>query len=114
MGAFNGVRKLVFSLLFLSMALPSAEAEPSSARQTELRELLKNDCGACHGLSLQGGMGPSLLPEALAGKPDDLLAATILEGRKGTAMPPWKPFMNRDEAIWLVKTLRQSAKLAPE
>ncbi len=104
------VQKLVFGLqlfLLLCLPIPSVWAtEPPPARQTELRNLLKNDCGACHGLTLKGGMGPSLLPEALAGKSDELLVTTILAGRKGTAMPPWKPFMNRDEVVWLVGVLR--------
>jgi len=82
-------------------------AEPSPERQATLRHLLKNDCGACHGLTLQGGMGPALLPDSLAGKPDDFLVSTILNGRKGTAMPPWQTFMNRDEAFWLVGVLRK-------
>jgi len=82
-------------------------AEPSLERQATLRHLLKNDCGACHGLTLQGGMGPALLPDSLAGKPDDFLVSTILNGRKGTAMPPWQTFMNRDEALWLVGVLRK-------
>lgn len=98
----------------LSLATLPIHAEPTSARQAELRSLLKNDCGTCHGLTLQGGMGPSLLPEALVAKPDDLLVTTILAGRKGTAMPPWQPFLNREDALWLVKTLRQSAKLPSE
>jgi cytochrome c55X len=80
---------------------------PSADRQNTLRNLLNHDCGACHGLTLKGGLGPALLPEALAGKPDDLLIATILNGRPGTAMPPWQPFMNRDEAAWLVGILRK-------
>jgi cytochrome c55X len=82
-------------------------AEPSPERQVTLRNLLKNDCGACHGLTLHGGMGPALLPESLAGKPDELLVSTILNGRKGTAMPPWQTFMNWDEALWLVDSLRK-------
>jgi cytochrome c55X len=95
--------------LFLaaSVSVPSVcAAEPTPARQAELRQLLKNDCGACHGLTLHGGMGPALLPESLAGKPDELLITTILAGRKGTAMPPWQPFMNREEVVWLVGVLR--------
>jgi len=95
-------------LLLLCLATQTGvAAEVSPARQSELRNLLKNDCGACHGLTLQGGMGPALLPENLDGKPDELLVTTILEGRKGTAMPPWKPFINRDEAVWLVGVLRE-------
>ncbi|TRX02676.1 c-type cytochrome [Candidatus Methylobacter oryzae] len=81
--------------------------EPSPERQIALRNMLNHDCGACHGLTLKGGLGPSLLPDALAGKPDDYLITTILEGRPGTAMPPWQPFMNRDEAAWLVGILRK-------
>jgi len=46
------------------------------------------------------------LPEKLAGKSDELLVTTILEGRKGTAMPPWKPFLQRDEVVWLLGVLR--------
>jgi cytochrome c55X len=82
-------------------------AEPSPARQSELRNLLKNDCGACHGLTLKGGMGPALLSDSLSGKPDEFLVETILNGRKGTAMPPWQKFMNRDETLWLVGVLRK-------
>jgi cytochrome c55X len=85
-------------------------AEPSPERQTTLRNLLKNDCGACHGLTLQGGMGPALLPGNLAGKPDEFLVSTVLNGRKGTAMPPWQPFMNHDEALWLIGVLRKTVR----
>lgn len=99
------MKKSLLFLICFSTALYAAE--PTPERQTTLRNLLKNDCGACHGLTLKGGMGPALLPENLDGKPDELLVTTILEGRKGTAMPPWQPFINRDEAVWLVGVLRK-------
>ncbi len=89
-------------LLLLCVTINCLAAEPSPERQAMLSNLLKNDCGACHGLTLQGGMGPALLPDSLAGKPDEFLVATILNGRKGTAMPPWQTFMNHDEALWLL------------
>jgi len=98
------IKRLVLAL----MAIGCLAGEPALDRQTELRNLLKNDCGACHGLTLKGGMGPALLPETLAGKTDEILAAAILNGRKGTAMPPWQSFMNRNEALWLVKVLRET------
>ncbi|MGR9014343.1 MAG: c-type cytochrome [Gammaproteobacteria bacterium] len=81
--------------------------EPSMDRQSTLRNMLKHDCGACHGLTLKGGLGPTLLPEALTEKPDDFLVSTILNGRPGTAMPPWQPFISHDEAAWLVRLLRK-------
>lgn len=79
---------------------------PSEARQRELLHLLKQDCGACHGMTLQGGLGTPLTAEALRDKPVDSLVATILGGRPGTAMPPWKPFMSEQEARWLVELLQ--------
>jgi len=80
---------------------------PSTARQQELLNLLKHDCGSCHGLTLKGGLGPSLLTSAIANKDDSFLVQTILNGRKGTAMPPWRDFINEAEAAWLVQYLRQ-------
>ncbi|MGJ0428070.1 c-type cytochrome [Methylobacter sp.] len=93
-------------LLLIWVSGTALAGEPSTDRQNALRNMLKHDCGACHGLTLKGGLGPALLPEALAGKSDDFLADTILNGRQGTAMPPWQQFINRDEALWLVKVLR--------
>ncbi len=69
--------------------------------------MLKHDCGSCHGLPPKGGLGPSLMPEALAGKSDDFLLQTIQQGRPGTAMPPWQNFLNKEETLWLIKLLRQ-------
>lgn len=58
-------------------------------------------------MTLKGGLGPSLLPEAINNKDDDFLVNTILNGRKGTAMPPWGKFISPAEAHWLVKQIRQ-------
>lgn len=77
--------------------------EPSRERQAELRNMLKHDCGSCHGLTLKGGLGPPLLAQDLANKPNDYLVDTIQNGRKGTAMPPWKPFITEQETRWLVQ-----------
>ena len=91
------------SLLLASQSF----AEVAASRQNELIYLLKQDCGSCHGMTLKGGLGPSLLPAALAGKPTELLVTTVLEGRANTAMPPWKAMLTQDEATWLVMQLQQ-------
>jgi cytochrome c55X len=96
--------RLTLAGLFVS---PAVFAEPPAERQQALLQLLRQDCGSCHGMTLQGGLGPALLPATLAGKSDETLIATIIEGRAGTAMPPWKSFMSRDEAQWLVSQLRK-------
>lgn len=83
----------------------SAMAEVDPARQAELSHLLRHDCGSCHGMTLKGGLGPSLLPEALRGKPAPYLESTILDGRFGTPMPPWRGFLTEEEVRWLVQQL---------
>jgi len=78
-----------------------------SMQEAELNNLLVQDCGSCHGLTMRGGLGPALLPETLAGRPNELLVATILEGRPGTAMPPWKELLDHDDATWMVERLKR-------
>jgi cytochrome c55X len=83
-------------------AAAPASAAPDAARARELLTLLKQDCGSCHGMRLTGGLGPPLTPEALRTKPAESLVATIVSGRPGTAMPPWRRFLSEAEAQWLV------------
>ncbi len=91
-----------FSLLCLTSA---AVAEVQPERQAELAYLLSQDCGSCHGLTLKGGLGPALTPQALKGKPVEFLELTILHGRPGTAMPPWQGILTAEESRWLAQRL---------
>ncbi len=96
-------------LIFLMLLTLPAQADPDAPRQAQLLNLLRQDCGACHGMTLKGGLGPSLLPPALAGKTPEFLRQTILDGRVGTPMPPWRGILNTDEVVWLVDQLRNGA-----
>lgn len=105
----NGSRLLSFiTALFMTFlpALPAASAD-SPVDRRQLEHLLLQDCGSCHGLRLTGGLGPSITPEALAGKPRDSLIATVTHGRPGTAMPGWNALLNEREITWLVDRLLQ-------
>ena len=95
---------LTGSLVCVASTAPSIAG---SMNQDALENLLVQDCGSCHGLTMRGGLGPALLPVTLSGKPDELLVATILEGRPGTAMPPWKELLDRDDASWMVERLKR-------
>lgn len=79
----------------------------ATARERQLVRLVRQDCGACHGLRLTGGLGPALTPQALRDKPVDALVATTLLGRPGTAMPPWAALLTPSEARWVVLRLQQ-------
>lgn len=89
----------------LLLAAPALAADIPAERQKELVRLVRQDCGSCHGMTLQGGLGPALTAAALKGKPASGLAATIIGGRPGTPMPPWKQFLSEAEAEWIVDKL---------
>ena len=102
---------LRLALAFLVLALPAAAAaEPTPERQQELIYRLRQDCGSCHGYTLKGGLGPSLLPAALKGKDEEDLVHVILHGIPRRPMPPWKFEVTRDEAIWLVRQMKKGLK----
>ena len=84
-----------------------AAGEPPPARRGELTSLVRQDCGSCHGMTLKGGLGPALTRDALRDKPPESLAATILYGRPGTPMPPWRAFVTGPEADWIVRRLQE-------
>ena len=96
---------LVAALVAATPAL--AGTEPSVERQHELVNLVRQDCGSCHGMTFRGGLGPPLTPEALRDKAADSLTLTILNGRPGTPMPPWRPFVTDAEASWIVEQLQK-------
>ena len=79
--------------------------QPSASRAQQLIHLVRQDCGSCHGMTLRGGLGPALTPQALQGKPVESLVATIVHGRAGTPMPPWQRFLSEAEAGWIVERL---------
>lgn len=91
--------------LLLSSLASAGIAEPGPARQRELLHLVRQDCGSCHGMRLTGGLGLPLTTAALRDKPAEGLAATILHGRPGTAMPPWKTILDEADVQWIVATL---------
>lgn len=102
--------KMLIALVFPS-CMSLASAAPDTARQVELIYLLKHDCGSCHGMTRKGGLGPPLLPGNLRGRPQALMVSTVLDGRPGTPMPPWRGQLTEEEAHWLVEALRRGEGL---
>lgn len=75
-------------------------------RKSELIHLLKNDCGSCHGITLKGSLGPSLLPQAMAKRSADELRAIILDGVPGTPMPAWRGQFSKADITFLLDLLQ--------
>lgn len=98
---------LAFLVPALALAQPTeSKAELNPARIKQLIHLVRQDCGACHGLTLHGGLGPALTAEALRDKPAESLVATVLNGRGGTPMPPFRTMLADSEAEWIVRQLQ--------
>lgn len=96
---------VVFIGAALVAAYASASEQPDPLRYRELVHIVRQDCGSCHGLTLAGGLGPALTPEALIDKPAEGLVATIVGGRPGTPMPPFLGIVSEAEASWIVDQL---------
>jgi cytochrome c55X len=99
------VRTAVGLLLAATALWAAAQPVPDAARQAELVRLVRQDCGSCHGMRLTGGLGPPLTPQALADKPVDSMAATIVHGRPGTPMPGWRALLSEADAAWIAAQL---------
>ena len=93
------------ALALLGTATAALPDGVTPARETELIRIVRHDCGSCHGLTLNGGLGPPLAAAALAGKPADFLKYTILYGRPGTPMPPWRGLLTEADAAWIAARL---------
>jgi cytochrome c55X len=105
-GAMRALRKYslnISALLFLPAPL---YAEAINAEQAaHLENLVIQDCGSCHGLTRKGGLGSPLTPDDLSHAEPEGLAMIILDGVPGTAMPPWRPLLTEDEALWIANYL---------
>lgn len=100
------MHSLVWSLLAVCLfAGPSYAAEVSTPRAAELRNLVRQDCGSCHGLTRKGGLGPDIRTQTLAGRDPEELADIIKYGMGGTAMPPWGPLLNDSDIAWIAEYL---------
>ena len=102
--------KWLFAIIMMIQLSP-VSAALDAARQAELLYLLKHDCGSCHGMTRKGGLGPPLLPESMNSRPPGFLVNTVLDGRPGTPMPPWRGELSEQDARWLIDAMRRGEGL---
>lgn len=103
-------RLLLLALCWLPVAA-LADGSLSAEREQELETLLYQDCGSCHGMTLRGGLGPALPESRMNAYSRDGLAALILNGVAGTAMPGWAGLLTEEEARWLADHLQNDNPL---
>lgn len=99
----------LFDLTGATSATSSDGDAASPFRDRSVAEFFGANCAGCHGVDRSGGIGPSLLPDALP-ESDELYLRTILEGRPGTPMPAWgEQGVTEEQAAALVDFLRDEA-----
>jgi nitrite reductase (NO-forming)/hydroxylamine reductase len=71
-----------------------------------VEKMFEKECQGCHGPNHEGGVGADLRPDKIAKKNAYTLVQTILNGRPGTAMPPFSEKMNKADAQKMVDYLQ--------
>lgn len=104
--------KQIFTLLTCAIAFAGFSGEITAQeldeqKKAQLIHMVKQDCGSCHGMTLKGGLGPELLPKTMKKLPLAVIQNTIIFGRPGTAMPPWKGIITEQEALWIGEQLQK-------
>lgn len=111
MGRRIGRKQALCLAVLACMPTTVFAAENPAHTETQLANLVLQDCGSCHGMTLKGGLGPPLRPGDLELLPVEAIAAIIREGVPKTPMPPWKALLTPEEIDWISRQLKSGALL---
>lgn len=95
--------KLVMSVAAMAVVSSSLVADTSNM---DVEAVFEKECQGCHGPNHEGGVGSDLRPNVIAKKNSQDLATVVLNGRAGTAMPPFKDKFNKADADKMVDYLQ--------
>ena len=99
------MKRVFVTASLLTVSASAWATPPDASRQDELRHMVRQDCGSCHGLHLTGGLGSPITAQALKGRDAGNLSEVILDGMPGTAMPGWRLLLSEGEARWIAEYL---------
>jgi len=89
------------------LILPCRAEAQDAPRRAELTALVRQDCGSCHGMTLNGGLGSALQPKDIAHLEAEGIAQIILNGIPGKPMPPWRSLISETDALWIAERLKE-------
>ena len=95
--------KIVTSIAALAVVSTGLIAGTSNM---DVEKVFERECQGCHGPNHEGGVGSDLRPTVIAKKNAYKLSEVIMNGKAGTAMPPFKEKMNKDDADKMVDYLQ--------
>ena len=95
--------KIITSVAALAVISTGLYADTS---KMDVEKMFEKECQGCHGPNHEGGVGADLRPAQLDKKNAYTLAEVILNGRPGTAMPPFSEKMNKADAQKMIDYLQ--------
>lgn len=100
--------------LFLAAAVLSVPAFAQNEQDIASgKALFRSNCAFCHGITAQGGRGPSLISARIVqNTSDEAMRAIIRNGIPGTTMPGFDSF-DKDDLTKLVQFIRTLGGSAP-
>ena len=98
-----GMNRLFTSAAAVMLLATGAFAGTSNM---DVASVFEKECQGCHGPNHEGGVGADLRPNVIAKKNAEDLAQVILNGRPGTAMPPFKEKFSQADAQKMVDYLQ--------
>ncbi len=86
-------------------------APPPAVATVAADELYAGKCAVCHGDKRQGvsGLAPELSPDSLERLDHAEIRDILLNGRPGTAMPPFKAALSQEEIDALVRLIKDTS-----
>jgi glucose/arabinose dehydrogenase len=107
-GRVLGAVLVTFLVGVCALLAQSGQRPPDPAAET-----YRNICAGCHGATLSGGRAPTLLDDTWRfGGDDASVTQSILDGRPGTEMAPFRGALTDAEVKSLVAYIRNQSKLA--
>ncbi|OZG72972.1 hypothetical protein BTA51_13515 [Hahella sp. CCB-MM4] len=91
--------------LLISITTTVCFADSETLDHAGLTNMVRQDCGSCHGYYLKGGLGPPLRPSEIERLDINAIRAIIKFGKPDTAMPPWKDLLTDAEIAWISQGL---------
>lgn len=98
------MNRLWLAGLVLSLAACGVGSVPDGATG---EQIYRANCANCHGLELEGLIGPALGPGSnAAAQPDSFIETTVLHGRG--SMPSFRSTLEDDQIGRLIEYIRQA------
>jgi mono/diheme cytochrome c family protein len=88
-------------------------SDPVLAQGPDGEALYRDHCGSCHGADRLGGLGPALIPEALARLKREQAAKVVAKGRPATQMPGFESALPAEAVAALIGYIYQPLAKAP-